>query len=94
MNEQPISEFAKAIQATHGCRSSLHHRVEVREEWEHKTVWEGEVLVFDLIGHPWATTCYAWSVENEVTAVLNEGRINSPEKAVRASIVESFRSRD
>ncbi len=94
MNEQPISEFEKAIQATHRCRSSFHHRVEVREEWEHRTVWEGEVLVFDLIGHPTAFTCYAWSLGSEVTAVLSRWPVDSPEKAVRASIIEGFRSRD
>ncbi len=94
MNEQPISEFEKAIQATHGCRSSLRYRIEVREEWEHRTVWEGDVLVFDLIDHPTALTCYAWSVDNDVTAVLSLWPVDSPEKAVRASIVERFRSRD
>ena len=94
MNELPLSTFQEAIQATHGCRSALRERVEVQEAFEGEPVWEGEVLVFDLIGHPTATTCYAWNVDNEVTAVLSAGRINSPEKAVRASIVESFRSRD
>ena len=49
-------------------------------------VWEGEVLVFDLIGHATALTCYAWSVGSEVVTVLHEGRVKSPEKAVRASI--------
>ncbi len=94
MNEQPISEFEKAIQATHDCRSSFRYRIEVREEWEHRTVWEGDVLVFNLIDHPTALTCYAWSVGSEVTAVLSVWPVDSPEKAVRASIVESFRSRD
>ncbi len=94
MNEQPLSEFQKAIQATHGCGSALRYRVEVREEWEHRTVWEGDVLVFDLIDHPTALTCYAWSVDNEVTAVLSLWPVDSPEKAVRASIIEGFRSRD
>ncbi len=94
MNEQPISAFEKAIQATHGCRSSFRYRVEVREEWEGETAWEGEVLVFDLIDHPTALSCYAWSVGGEVTAVLNRWPVDSPEKAVRASIIEGFRSRD
>ena len=94
MNEQPISEFEKAIQATHGCRSALRERVEVRETFRGETTWEGEVLVFDLIGHPTATTCYAWSVDNEVTAVLNDWLVDSPSKAVRASIIEGVRSRD
>ncbi len=94
MNEPPISAFEKAIQATCGCRSSLRERVEVQEAFESEPIWEGEVLVFDLIGHPTALTCYAWSVDNEVTAVLSRWPVDSPEKAVRASIVESFRSRD
>ncbi len=88
MNEQPISEFEKAIQGTHGCGSALRARVEVQEGFLGEPVWEGEVLVFDLIGHPTALTCYAWSVGGEVTAVLHEGRVKSPEKAVRASIPE------
>ncbi len=87
MNEQPISAFEKAIQATHGCRSALRERVEVQEAFEGEPVWEGEVLVFDLIGHPTVLTCYARSVEDEVTAVLHEGPIDSARKAVRASIV-------
>ncbi len=89
MNEQPISKFEKAIQATHGCGSALRARVEVQEGLVGDPVWEGEVLVFDLIGHPTALTCYAWSVGSEVVAVLHEGRVKSPEKAVRASITEA-----
>ena len=87
MNEQPISVFPEAIQATHGCRSSLRERVEVREEFEGETVWEGMILSFDLIGHPTASICYAWSVGRRVTAVLHEGPVDSPETAVRAAIL-------
>ena len=94
MNEQPLSVFQKAIRATHGCGSNLRQRVEVGEVFEGETAWEGEVLVFDLPDHPTASLCYAWSVGSEVTAVLYEGPINSPGKAVRASIVEGFRSKD
>ena len=94
MNEQPISAFEKAIQATHGCRSALRERVEVQEAFEGEPVWEGEVLVFDLIEHPTALTCYAWSVGSEVTAVLSQWPVDSPEKAVRASIIADFRSRE
>ncbi len=45
------------------------------------------MLVFDLIGHPTAVTCYAWRVGSEVIAVLHEGPVKSPENAVRASLV-------
>ncbi len=32
-------------------------------------------------------TCYAWSVDGRVTAVLREGPVDSPQAAVRAAIV-------
>jgi hypothetical protein len=50
-------------------------------------LWEGEVLVFELLDHPEATTCYAWEVDGRVTAVLGVGPINSALRAVQASIM-------
>ncbi len=87
MNELQISTFQKAILATHGCRSELRERVWVSEEYKGETVWEGDVLVFDLVGHPTSLTCYAWSVDQQVTAVLYEDMVDSPQAAVRAAIV-------
>ena len=94
VNEQPISTFQEAIQATHGCRSSLRERVEVQEAFKGKPVWEGEVLVFDLFGHPTAPVCYAWEVDGTITAVLHEWPVDSPSAAVRASIVEGYQKLD
>ncbi len=76
---------------TAAARSSA-RRVAVREVFEGETVWEGEVLVFNLFGHPTAFTCYAWSVDQQVTAVLHEEPVNSPQTAVRAALVEKHRS--
>ncbi len=87
MNELPISAFEDAIQATHGRRSEFRCRVPVREEFEGETVWEVEVLVFELLDHPTAQRCYAWSVASLITAVLHEGPVDSPRAAVRAAIV-------
>ena len=86
MNELPIPEFQNAIQATHGCRSSFREKVRVHEKFGSQTAWEGEVLIFDLMDHPTAKKCYAWSVDGRVTAVLHEGRVDSPQAAVRAAI--------
>ena len=88
MNEQPTATFQRAIKTTHGCGSQLRELVRVSEQFEGKTVWRGEVVVFDLIGHPTALTCYAWSVDSRVTALLHEGPVDSPQAAVRAAIVE------
>ena len=92
MNELPIPTFEYAIRVKHGARSRLRERVRVSEEYNGETVWEGEVLVFDLIGHPTATTAYAWSVDSRVTAVLHEAPVDSPQAAVRAAILADHRA--
>ena len=91
MNELSIDEFSKAIRVTHGADAGLVDRVSVHETLEGQTVWEGEVLVFNLHGHPTARKCYAWSVDGRVTAVLHEGPVDSPEAAVRAAIASEHR---
>lgn len=57
------------------------------ERFEGEPVWHGEVLVFELAGHPEADRCYAWEVDGRVTAVLGVGPVDSAVKAVRASIL-------
>ena len=86
MNDLPIPEVEHAIQATHGARSQLVERVHVVEIFRVETVWEGEVLVFELLDHPTAPKCYAWEVDGEVTAVLHEAPVDGPQSAVRAAI--------
>ena len=87
MNELPIPGFLHAIRHTHGAGAKLLERIRVHETFEEPPVWEGEVLVFKLHGHPTAPRCYAWEVDGEVTAVLHEGPVDSPSAAVRASIL-------
>ncbi len=87
MNEIDVFAFQRAIRETHGSRSQLIERVSVVETFEGDTVWEGELLVFDLIDHPTAQYCYAWEVDGQVTAVLHTGPADSPVAAVRASIL-------
>ncbi len=45
------------------------------------------MLEFELEGHPTAARCYAWEVDGVVTAVLGEPPVESPQDAVRASIM-------
>ena len=88
MNDVQLSVFEKAIFATHGADQAMYTgRALIREEFEGETVWEGEVLAFQLLGHPTAQRCYAWEVDGEVTAVLHEGPVDSPLMAVRVSIM-------
>ena len=89
MNDIPESIFRDAIRSTHGAAAHLASRERVYETFEGETVWEGEVLVFELQGHPEASRCYAWEVDGQVTAVLAVGPVQSAADAVRAAIMES-----
>jgi hypothetical protein len=87
---QYLAHLQKAIRATHGCESSFVEQVPVRETFHRKTVWEGNVEVFDLLGHPKAKRCYAWAYDVETgsrtLAVLELPPVISPITAVRAAI--------
>ena len=90
MNEAPIQTFHEAIQATHGAKASLIARERVHETFEGQPVWQGEVVVFELLNHPTAQYCYAWEVDGRVTAVLHEPPVDSPLAAVRAAIRQEY----
>jgi hypothetical protein len=98
-SEVSIDALKKAILDLHDCKATWIESVSVKEVFEGKMVWEGIVQIFDLIDHPKAKRCYAWSHELEGSkkrrffAVLHQGAIDSPEKAVRASIVREFKEK-
>ena len=81
----------------HGCKASYRATEHVREMFEGKPVWEGDVSTFVLTGHPTAQTCYAWSSPVEGSdrrrffPVLHKGPVKSARDAVRASIVQAYR---
>ena len=88
MNELPIPAFEHAIQAIQAARSRLLASERVVEQFRGERVWEGDVLVFESVGHKTAPKWYAWSVDGRVTAVLHEPPVDSPVAAVRAAIRE------
>jgi hypothetical protein len=98
------TELVKSVEAQFGGRAHLVQAVPVLETFKGETVrakgetiWEGVVHVFDLSGHPVASTAYAWSSPIEGSgkrrffAVLHQGPIKSPADAVRAAIVSEQR---
>jgi hypothetical protein len=96
-----IEELREVIRKLHGVYSTHRASVPVKEVFNGKTVWEGIVEVFDLHGHDKANTAYAWSHATDNPAnpkrhvtVLHIPPAVSPETAVRAAIVQEFRSLD
>jgi hypothetical protein len=92
---QYIAHLQKAFKATHGCDSKHVETVAVREMFQGKVAWEGNVEVFELIGHPKAKRGYAWAYDvktgSRTLAVLELPPVISPVTAVRAAIVGELR---
>lgn len=89
-----IESLQEAIKKLHGCDSTYVESVPVHEVFQEQTVWAGEIEVFDLVGHPKAKRCYAWAhkegaadKETRYVAVLEIPPVDSPQKAVQASII-------
>jgi hypothetical protein len=94
-----ISDLQDVIRRLHGVESKHVQSVPVKETFQGKTVWEGIVEVFELVGHPKAPRVYAWSHDTDDpkkpkrhVTVLHIAPILSAEAAVKAAIVQEFRS--
>jgi len=99
MNEVSARELKRSVEAQHKGVATLVQSVPVTEMARGRTVWDGIVHVFNLVGNPDATRAYAWSSPIEGSekrrffAVLHTGAIKSPSDAVRAAIVAEHRGR-
>jgi len=87
-----IGELKKVIRELHGCEADYVETVAVVETFQGETVWQGEVEVFNIRGHPKTKRAYAWSHETDkgkrYVAVLELPPVDSAQKAVKAAIVE------
>ncbi len=86
----------QSVETLHSCQAKLREIVRVIEEFKKQRVWDGLVYVFDIEGHPNATTCYAWSSpikgsnKRKFYAVLHIPPVESPADAVRAAIRRDY----
>jgi hypothetical protein len=90
-----LDRLKSAIEDLHKCSACYLRTQLVDETVRGETVWVGDVEVFALPGHPKAKICYAWSYrkrkndegKERFVAVLEIPPVNSPQTAVRASII-------
>ena len=80
-----------AIRQNHHCEAIHQETVPVTEFVDGKVIWQGNVEVFELIGHEQARRCYSWMVPDKTktiryVSVLESLLINSPTAAVRSAI--------
>jgi len=84
----------------HKCGAVHRQTVPVHEVFRGKTVWRGEVEIFDLSGHAKAKRCYASSHREgpdgqgeRFVAVLEIPPVASPKTAVQAAVAAEFRGK-
>ncbi len=98
MNEVTPQELTEHIRHLFGVSADLIGKHPIQEEFRGEVVWDGVVHEF-RVDHKDADTCYAWSSPVEGSdrrkfyAVLKKPPVDSPEAAVRASIVRDYRGK-
>jgi hypothetical protein len=93
-----IARVQVALMQMHDCGATWSKTVPVHEVFQGKTVWQGDVEVFDLTGHAKAKRAFAWShlagKNDECTqfvAVLEIPPVDSPQAAVKVAIAHEVR---
>ena len=83
-----ISRLQLTIQHLHNCAATHRQTVPVREVFHGKTLWQGDVEVFDLIGHAKAKCCYGWTYgePEEFITILELPPVDSAQAAVKVGV--------
>jgi hypothetical protein len=94
-----IAQVQVVVSQMYNCGALWRESVPIHEMFRGKTIWQGDVEVFDLHGHPKAKRAYAWShldgekdERTRFVTVLEIPPVNSAETAVRVQIVKDFKS--
>ena len=93
-----IEDLREVIRRLHGVEATYLESVPVKEEFAGTPVWEGNVEVFEIHGHPKASRIYAWAHDTNTpkkpryVTVLHIVPVTSAIEAVRAATIQEFRS--
>ncbi len=97
MDPAGLLALLEAIHHLHGVEATWLESAPVKEMHQGKTVWEGEVQIFE-VRHPKTNRVYAWSHESgpngkrRFHAVLGVPPVTGPVEAVQVAIIGEFRS--
>jgi hypothetical protein len=93
-----IAELQSVFLKLHGCEATYVETVPVVEEFQGETIWQGDVEVFDIRGHPKATRGYGWgyvaseSGGQRYFTVLELPPVDSAQTAVKAAIMSEIQN--
>lgn len=89
-----MQELRRAVAIRYGCTCVHVASAPVKETFHKEMAWDGEVEVFDFMGHRTTKKCNTWfyTVENgdkQYTSVLGIFPIDFPERAVKAAVARN-----
>src|SRR6185295_19577311 len=93
-----IAELQAVFTKLHGCDADYVESVPVVEEFQGETIWQGDVEVFDIRGHPKATRGYGGgyvtsdSGGRRYFTVLELPPVDSPQTAVKIAIASEIKN--
>jgi hypothetical protein len=93
-----IAEIQSVFLKLHGCDAAYVETVPVEEVFQGETIWQGDVEVFDLRGHPKAKRGYGWGYTTtdeggrRYFTVLELPPVDSPQAAVKAAIMSEIQN--
>jgi len=87
-NEDYIERLKQVIFHLHKANANHVGSVPVDEAFQGKTIWKGDVEVFDLTGHPKAKRCYGWTYgePEEFMTILELPPVTDAQSAVKVGV--------
>ena len=83
-----LDRLQVVIQQLHNCGANYRDTVPVHEVFDGKTVWKGDVEVFDLFDHPKAKRCYGWTYgePEQFITILELPPVTDAQSAVKVGV--------
>jgi hypothetical protein len=83
-----IARLQVTVSQLHNCGAVWRETVPVHEVFKGKTLWHGDVEVFDLNGHPKAKRCYGWSYDEpeQFITILELPPVTDAQGAVKVGV--------
>jgi hypothetical protein len=87
-NNDYIERLTQVIFHLHKANPAWVKSVPVHELFNGKTVWKGDVEVFDITGHPKAKRCYGWTYGDpeEFITILELPPVTDAQSAVKVGV--------
>lgn len=83
-----IARVQVALMQLHDCGALWRETVPITEVFQGKIIWQGDVEVFDLNGHPKAKRAYGWTFgePEEFITILELPPVTDAESAAKVGI--------